>query len=104
MISLDHRTRLAFDLQSHRMQAGSGLCSMTHLYLQGWTMQVVPLQMTKNHWMLTLKVGSSFKKRLRARLILPPESRDLGRRASDMTGSGTFIDVMLYLQQSYQSI
>lgn len=52
---------------------------------------------------LTLKVGSSFKKRLRARLIFPPESRDLGRRASDMTGSGTFMDVMLYLQHCHHA-
>ena len=46
----------------------------------------------------TLKVGSSFRKRLSALLIFPPESLDFGRSASDMTGSGTFMDVMVYLQ------
>ena len=36
-------------------------------------------------------------KRLRALLKLAVESLDLGDTASDMTGSGTFMDVMVYL-------
>ena len=47
---------------------------------------------------LTLKVGSSLVNRLRALLKLPLASLDFAMMASDMTGCGTFMGSMEYLE------
>ena len=47
----------------------------------------------------TLKVGSSLVKRFSALLKLAVASRDLGVTARDMTGSGTFMLVIVYLRR-----
>ena len=44
-----------------------------------------------------MNVGSSFWKRLSALEKFPAASRDFGRMARLMTGSGTFMDVIVYL-------
>ena len=48
----------------------------------------------------TLKVGSSFWNRLRALEKLPEASRVFGMMARLITGSGMFMDVMVYLSAS----
>ena len=50
---------------------------------------------------VTLKVGSSLVKRLRALLKWAVASRDLGMIAKDMTGSGTDIGSIEYLKITY---